>query len=268
MQIVERGAGKPLVLVPGLQGRWEYMRATVDALARSHRVLTYSLTEEPEHAGDVSANAMNVLADQVVRVLDECLLSRAAVCGVSFGGLVALRATARHADRVSALILASTPGPRWHLRSRHDLYARWPRLFGPVFFAESPLRLRREVAIALPNRHARCRFAARQLLTLVSAPVSVSRMATRARMIAAYDRFADCARVSCPTLVVHGDPALDHVVDAVETSEYARLIRGARLFVLEGTGHLGAMTKPDAFAAAVQRFLCDASVDGSHDSAA
>jgi len=31
--IVERGAGPPLVLIPGVQGRWEYSRGIVDALA-------------------------------------------------------------------------------------------------------------------------------------------------------------------------------------------------------------------------------------------
>ena len=38
---------------------------------------------------------------------------------------------------------------------------------------------------------------------------------------------------------------------------YLRLIRGARQIVLEGTGHLGAITQPAAFAAAVTRFLDD-----------
>jgi pimeloyl-ACP methyl ester carboxylesterase len=36
-----------------------------------------------------------------------------------------------------------------------------------------------------------------------------------------------------------------------------RLIRGARHVVLEGTGHLGTITQPAAFAAVVTRFLDD-----------
>src|SRR5438034_219494 len=39
MNIVDRGSGPPLVLIPGLQGRWEYQHATVDALAETFRVL-------------------------------------------------------------------------------------------------------------------------------------------------------------------------------------------------------------------------------------
>ena len=44
--IVDKGRGTPLVLIPGLQGRWEWMRPTVDALAEHHRVLTFSLCDE------------------------------------------------------------------------------------------------------------------------------------------------------------------------------------------------------------------------------
>ena len=45
MQIVERGHGEPLVFIPGIQGRWEYQRAAIDALAVSFRVLTFSLSD-------------------------------------------------------------------------------------------------------------------------------------------------------------------------------------------------------------------------------
>ena len=44
--IVERGAGPPLVVIPGIQGRWEYATATVDALARHFKVITFSLCDE------------------------------------------------------------------------------------------------------------------------------------------------------------------------------------------------------------------------------
>ena len=41
--MIDIGTGPPLVLIPGLQGRWEWMRPAVDALARRFRVLTFSL---------------------------------------------------------------------------------------------------------------------------------------------------------------------------------------------------------------------------------
>ncbi len=268
MQIIEHGSGDPLVVVPGLQGRWEYVRPTVQALSEHYRVITFSLGDEKTSGWAFDpARGMDAYADQMIAALDDRAIRRAVFCGISFGGLVALRAAARCPESASALVLVSTPGPRWHLKPRHELYARAPWLFGPLFLAESPFRLRRELVAALPDGHDRRRFTRAQLRTVVNAPLSLRRMAARARLAASYDRIADCSAVVCPTLVVHGEPALDHVVDADGTRSYGTLIRRAEIVTLERTGHLGSITRPREFSAIVRRFLATAT-QGSHDSAA
>jgi pimeloyl-ACP methyl ester carboxylesterase len=263
-EIVERGAGAPLVFVPGIQGRWEYSRATVLALSRYYRVITFSLGDERGN-GAPSASPMDVLAEQVDTALGQAGVASAPIVGVSFGALVALRFAATRPARTRALVMLSAPGPRWHLRKRHDFYARFPWIFGPVFLAESPFRLRREVRAALPDARTRRAFALAQVRTLVGAPPSLSRMAARARMIGSYDRADDCRRVAAPTLVVHGEPGLDHVTGTGGTAEYARLIANARSVSLERTGHLGSMTRAEDCASLVRTFL-DAT-RGTHDRA-
>ena len=141
------------------------------------------------------------------------------------------------------------------MRRRHEIYTRLPRVFGPLFIVETPWRLRAEIAAALPERRARLRFARHQLLTVAIAPLSLSRMALRARLVGATDIARDCVRVSVPTLVISGDPDLDRVVSADGTAQYARLIPGASLVRIEHTGHLGSITRPNAFSAVVQDFL-------------
>src|SRR5206468_10587651 len=92
VDIVDRGTGTPLVLIPGLQGRWEYMRATVDALATMFRVVTFSLCGERASGLPCdSAHGLEDYAAQVAAALEEKGLDRAVICGISFGGLVALR---------------------------------------------------------------------------------------------------------------------------------------------------------------------------------
>jgi pimeloyl-ACP methyl ester carboxylesterase len=174
---------------------------------------------------------------------------------VSFGGLVAVRFAAQHPARCSALILASTPQPALRLRRRHQMYLRAPWIFGPVFLAESPFRLRPEICAAIPDPRARRRFAMRGLRTLLSAPVSLSRMAARARLITSADTGADCERITAPTLIITGERGLDHVVPVGGSSEYARRIRNARAVVLERTGHLGTITRPEVFTDIVREFV-------------
>jgi pimeloyl-ACP methyl ester carboxylesterase len=263
MKIVEQGTGPPLVLIPGLQGRWEYVRPAVDALSSAFRVITFPLCDEPSSDFEFDeGRGFDSYVEQVRAVLDHRRIDRAIVCGISFGGLIALRFAAAHADRTSALVLASTPGPGWHLRRRHEVYARLPSLLGPLFLAETPWRLRRELATAFPEHSTRLRFAGLQLRTLVRAPLSLARMACRARLIATIDAFAECARISAPTLIVTGERALDHVVSVDDSVGYVSSIRGARGVVLEHTGHLGWMTRPADFAAVVREFV-DATGDRS-----
>jgi pimeloyl-ACP methyl ester carboxylesterase len=268
MEIVEQGHGAPLVLIPGIQGRWEYTRPAVDALAAHFRVLTFSLCGERSSGLPFNAlNGLDQFADQVTEALDAKGVNRAVVCGVSFGGLVALRFAALHAERTSALIMVSTPGPDWHLKPRHEMYTRLPWLFGPIFLAEAPARMRREIEAALPDRRERRRLLRMQLKTFATAPLSVTRLAARARLIGRYDRRADCAVIARPTLIVHGEPGLDHVVPADGSSAYASLIEGARVMQLNETGHLGSVTRPFEFAEAVLRFV-ESTRDHSHDTAA
>ncbi len=254
MHVVDRGSGRPLVLIPGIQGRWAYMRPTVDALAESFRVLTFDLPGE-RAAGpfDATRGFADFLA-QIETVLDERSLGEAIVCGVSFGGLIALQFAARRPARTTALVLASTPGPQFTLRPRHRMYARVPWLFGPLFLAELPRRVGRELRTAIPEAGRRYQFSWRQAATFPRAPVSLSRMAERARLIGTVDIEAECRAIERPTLVVSGDPSLDYVVPVHGTCAYASLIAGARMARLERTGHLGAITRPELFASVVKDF--------------
>ena len=241
------------MLIPGLQGRWEYLRPAVDALSASFRVLTFSLGSD-----DLDGYARTVAA-----MMTEARVERATICGVSFGGLIAVRFAAAFPSRCSALILASTPKPRLRLRPRHETYLRAPWIFGPIFLAETPFRLRPEIVAAIPDAAARRRFTLRSLRTALGAPVSLSAMAGRARMIATEDVTPDCARITAPTLILTGERHLDHVVPVDGSSEYLRLIPNARATVIEHTGHLGTITRPDAFAAIVRAFI-----EGQHHAAA
>jgi 3-oxoadipate enol-lactonase len=244
VEIVDRGSGPPLVLIPGLQGRWEYLRPAVDALSASFRVLTFSLGSED----------LDGYAREVAAVMTVAGIERATICGVSFGGLIAVRFAAQNPARCDALVLASTPRPALRLRTRHQVYVRAPWIFGPLFLAETPWRLRPEIRAAIPDARARRQFSLRALQTVMSAPVSLSAMAARARMISTEDVGPECARITAPTLVVTGERDLDHVVPVEGSCEYLRLIPNSRAVVLERTGHLGSITRPDAFAAIVRTF--------------
>lgn len=249
------GTGTPIVLIPGLQGRWEWMRPAVDALAKRHRVITYSLCDEPSSGFTCDpAKGFDNFVDQLAAVLDRAGLDHAIVAGVSYGGLVAAEFAARHPSRVSALVLASALPTDWAPDARARFYMTSPRLLSPFFFATAPGRLNQEVAAALPALGARLGFMARQGMRVASAPASPALMAQRIRWTEAHD-FADPIQVTAPALIVTGEPGLDRVVPVELTRRYLHTLRSAQHVVLARTGHLGIVTRPDAFAELVGRFV-------------
>jgi len=259
MIMIDCGSGPPLVLVPGIQGRWEWMRPAVDALAARCRVLSSSLAGDPGSGQAVDAAlGFDSFVAQIDEVRERAGLERLALCGISFGGLIAVRYAAMRPDHVTALVLVSTPGPRWRPDARVLRYVRHPLAMAPVFAAGAPFRLGPEIVAAAGGRLAAVGVAARHTARVLAAPMSPTRMSQRVRLAGHVDFVAACAKVRAPTLVVTGEPALDRVVRAEGTREYASLIAGARAVTFERTGHIGLVTRPERFAEIVGSFVEEA----------
>jgi pimeloyl-ACP methyl ester carboxylesterase len=247
--LMHRGAGPPLVLIPGIQGRWEWMTPAIDALARTHRVLTFSLTDATDRP------AFDAWQATIDRLLDESGEARAVILGVSFGALAAVRYAARRRDRVDALVLVSPPAPGWRMDPRTASYARRPVATLPLVAWRTLRRLAPEVLATLPTWRARAVFAGRYGLRALRWPVSPRRMAAWALEWMETDLVTDCRQVAARTLVITGESSLDRVVAVSSSLEYLSLITGATHVTFRGTGHVGLVAKPREFAALVDGFL-------------
>ncbi len=247
------GRGLPLLVIPGLQGRWEWMRPGVRALGRRFRVATYSLAGDREDLLPLSAATFDDLVRQALNALNRAGFARAAVCGVSYGALVATRLAARHPDRVSSLVLASPLPPDFRPDARVERLLAHPRLMAPAFLAAAPARTLPEIRCARPDDWPTC--AAGMLGQVLRSPQSPSRMAARIRLLQGEDFSADARRITCPTLVLTGDDRMDVVVPPTSSLRYLSLVPGAVADRLPGTGHFGMVTQPAAFAQAVATFV-------------
>ncbi len=108
MKIVDRGGGTPIVVIPGVQGRWEWMKPGIDALAATCRVVTFSLADEPTCGGSFdTAKGFDCYVDQIRDAMDQAAVGTAVICGVSYGGLPAAAFAARYPDRVHSVVLVS-----------------------------------------------------------------------------------------------------------------------------------------------------------------
>ena len=245
------------MLIPGLQGRWEWMRPAVAALAKHHRVVSFSLCDERTSPFPCDpAKAFANYVTQVGTAMDRAGLTQAAIVGVSYGGLIAAEFAARHPARVSALVLASALHSGWQPNDQQQRYLSAPRLMSPVFAATAPARMHPEVVAAIPRMGARLRFMAGQGARIAMAPASPTRMARRVAWASAH-AFADPRRITARALVMTGEANLDRVVPVRVSEQYMAELQLVERVVLERTGHIGLVTRPERFAEILGRFVDD-----------
>jgi pimeloyl-ACP methyl ester carboxylesterase len=252
MTIIDRGSGTPVVLVPGIQGRWEWMAPAVDALARRCRVVTFSLADEPSAEWPSRGTGFDAYVEQVAQALDARGLERAVICGVSYGGLVAAAFARRYPERVAGLALVSAIPPSWRPDARAAFFMRSPNLLLPLFLLGS-LRLYPEIAAAYDGLLRGVWAAVRQGARALAHFPAPSRMARRAAIVGEA-KVDGLASMQVPVLVVTGESGLDRVVPAALTAEYTRIWPHATAATLARTGHLGLVTRPDEWASIIERF--------------
>jgi pimeloyl-ACP methyl ester carboxylesterase len=259
LQLFDRGDGQPVILVPGIQGRWEWMRPCAEGLAEGGRVITASLPGDPGSGFALAKDAaFDVHVDYLDAIFERAGLESAVLCGVSYGGWVSVHYAAKHPERVKALVLASAPGPAFKPDPRQAVFARAPRLFAAAFAVTAHRHMKPEVNVALPDPHERRAFRRGQYAAMWRFPISPSLMARRLGAAMKMDFTTIARAVVAPTLVLTGEPGLDRVVPVRSTKEYMNLVRGAREVVLSQTGHIGCVTRPREFANLVRGFAREA----------
>lgn len=177
----------------------------------------------------------------------------AAVLGISYGGLVALRLAARHPALVERLILLvsahgfSAEGRRRIARQiafarAGDLYGM-AREFAPLF-----RRPWYNLLLRLKLRRERHRLAGR-----MNAPEAVARHLGTILDEAEAGAPAWLARVQAPTLIVGG--TRDPFFDVAVMEETARLLPEASLLLIPGETHMLPLEAPGRVAGAIAGFL-------------
>ena len=259
--MLDVGSGSPIVLIPGIQGRWEWMGPAIREISKRCRVLTFSYDRTPgaqnpwNQRNDRNHRNLDRIVDQVVEVMDAAGVERATICGVSFGGFIATRFAARFPERTRALILVSSPTPRWTPNATLLNYMERPLLSMPLVLPAWFLRMWPEIFAAKPTLTDRATFAARYFTRALISPLSVTKMSGWAKLKIATDIVADCAHVKAPALLITGEPGLDKVVDLRQSADWMTLIPGTRHVTIERTGHIGLVSKPREFADIVCGFM-------------
>ena len=256
---VHGSGGLPVVLLPGITGHRRWMSPLAAALAGRHRTCAVTLpgeTEAPGAGPDPRDASFDEIADRLAATLDSRGIGRALLVGTSFGGVAALEFGLRYPHRVVALALHATTG-RPAL-----LLAPWARVlsFGAPAVLVLNFKLLSGVlpeSLVLLRAGRRCRGRLREAIRIrFTTPLSVAAVVARLRRLAAAtDLEARLSGLVPPALVLTPEPGVDRLIPAAEGELLASRLPDAEHVRLAGTGHLGALMRPDLVAAAIEAFL-------------
>ena len=241
--------GKNLVILPGLSDGLATVRGKALLLAGPYRrffenYTVYLFSRKDELPEGCSIRDMAEDQADAMRALG---VERAAVMGVSQGGMIAQALALGHAGLVEKLVLAVT-APRVSELIRENV-CRW------IEYAERGDHRRLMIDTAERSYSPAHLKKYRRLYPVIGAigkPSDYGRFLANARAILSFDVFGELPRIACPTLILAG--AEDRIVGLRASCELHERIADSSLFVYEGLGH-AAYEEADDFNERVFRFL-------------
>jgi 3-oxoadipate enol-lactonase len=246
----DQGSGEPVIFLhafPLNQTMWDEQ---VAALSHHCRTITIDLRGFGGSDMGQGPTTMEQMAADVRALMSGLDIERATIVGLSMGGYVALAFYREYPDALRALALADT-------RASADTHAARARRL------QSAEKAEREGAAAIADdmvalllgqttQQTRPDIAARvRAMIEGNSPQAIA--AAQRGMAARRDSTYILAAIDFPTLIIVG--AEDQLTPVAEAESLRDGIRGARLQVIEGAGHLSNIERPVEFNAALTAFI-------------
>lgn len=262
-------AGDPsaplLVLVHGINTSMEDWAPVVGPLCADYRVVAMDVPGFGYSEDSGAGHSVNALADSVIGVLDALGETRPGQwIGNSLGGAIALAASVRHPERVTALTLISPAGfgrtvtpllrsltiPGFGKASvKSPNRASTAMLLRQVFVDQSLAnRYRIDHSMAIAQETGAGEFSRRVAVELCT--WRGVRPEWRAELLSA------AAASPVPTLVIWG--AKDRILPSTHAASVRAALPHADLVVLPAVGHMAQIEVTDKFLAITERFLAEA----------
>jgi pimeloyl-ACP methyl ester carboxylesterase len=252
---IDRGAGRPLVLIHGFPLDHTMWSPQIDALSRYCRVIAPDLRGFGQSSlGNVDparGMALEQYADDVACLLDAMEVNEPVIlAGFSMGGYIAWQFVRKHAQRLSALIAcdtraaADTDEARANRLKMADKIHEWgaarvAEMMGPKLFAPGTFEANPQIV---------------QDLRAVVASTSPDAIAVAQRAMAARpDMTYLLERIKVPTIVIAG--AADALIPPAEMQQIAAAIPDGQYVEIPYAGHMTTVENPDAVNAAFSSFI-------------
>jgi pimeloyl-ACP methyl ester carboxylesterase len=245
----DEGSGPPVLLFHAFPLHADAFLPQVKALSHRYRFILPDVRGLGRSAPGEGPTEMSRIARDGLALLDALGVESAVVGGVSMGGYASMALLREDAGRVRGLVLVDTQAGADDEagRARREAAAQEALREGPE--ASVRTMLPRLVA-AGPESDV-----GREVAALMRAATPEGLAAAQRGMALRPDSKDILARYAGPALVVVGEK--DALTPPDKARQMADLISGARLEIIPDAGHLANQERPEAFNAALERFLAE-----------
>jgi 3-oxoadipate enol-lactonase len=242
--------GPPILLVHGYPFNRSLWDEQVEALSSRHRVIAPDLRGFGESDAAPGTATMNVMARDLALLLNHLGIARAAICGLSMGGYVALALYKQLPSRVRALVLADTRAQADTEEAKQTRFQQAEKALneGMAGIADAmlPKLLTPETVSKRPEVVKRVRD-----MMLKTKPEGAA--AALRGMAERDDQTELLAKITVPALIIVG--AEDAITPVADSEKMHAAISGSRLMVLENAGHVSNIERTEQFNDALLSFL-------------
>lgn len=239
------GEGPRVVCLHGIGGAAHLWEATAAGMP-GRNLLAWN---QPGYGGTPLLDPLSfpALADALAEQLEAPQVD---LVGHSMGGMIAMEFCLRHPGRVRRLVLYATT-PAFGGRDPGFAQAFMAARLGPLDSGKSMAECAASMAGGMCGPGADP--AAEPAIIAAMAEVPEASYRATLACLATFDRRAEIAGITAPTLCLAGD--LDKAAPARTMERMAQTIPGARYAVVEGAGHMAHLEKPGEFQAVLRKFL-------------
>lgn len=249
----DAGEGQPVVLLHGFPFNRFMWSGEVERLRATYRVITPDLRGHGETVLEDGAEAsygMDEMARDVAALLDELKIDRAVIGGLSLGGYVTFAFHRLFPLRVKAVILADTRPQADTEENKKAREQNAALALDKGMNAIADAMLPKLLTADSVNNRPELVASLRAMITGTSAEGAAGVLRG---MAARRDHTDHLDRITAPTLIIVGSE--DTVTPPADAELMRREIRGSRLVVIEGAGHVSNLEKPIEFGDALETFL-------------
>lgn len=237
-EYVDKGEGRPIILLHGLLGSLSNWQSTIDYFQKNYRVIIPIL---PIFTLPVKATHLESLVSYLENFINWLHAENITIIGNSLGGHVGLVYALKHSDKVNSLILTGSSG-----LFENTMGGSYPKRGNYQYIKE-------KTEYTFYNPRSATKELVDDVFEVVNNSAKCRRLIIFARFAQKHNLRKQLPNIKVPTLLVWG--LNDTITPPSVAHEFDNLIPNTELHFLDQCSHVPMMEHPNRFNTLLENFL-------------